>query len=110
MKDAKEKRTDGLKITNQFRSRSGFVYDLQCDSGKLILAITPRESPGDPEDWRVEARTSSQDPAPIVAWGATKREALRETAVAWIANARERTLPAFDWEGVAELLAEVRAV
>jgi hypothetical protein len=111
VKDAKEKkRTDGLKITNQHRSRTGFVYDLQCDTGKLILAITPRETPADPGDWSVEARTSSQDPSPIVAWGATRRDALRETGVAWIANAQARALPTFDWEAVAELLADVRAV
>jgi len=109
-KEVKEKRTDGLKITNQLRSRNGFVYDLQCDSGKVILAITPREKPSDPGDWSVEARTSSQDPAPIVAWGATRRDALRETGIAWIANARARALPTFDWEGIAELLAVVRAI
>jgi hypothetical protein len=106
----KDKTVDGLKITNQFRSRTGFVYDLQCRGDRLVLGIAPRENASDPGEWCVEARTGAKDPDPVVGWGATKLDALREAGVAWVATARERPLPAFDWDAVAKVLAEVRAV
>jgi superfamily II DNA/RNA helicase len=105
-----EKKTDALRITNQFRSRNGFVYDLRCEGATLILSIKPRENPDDPGDWSVEARVRSQDAAPITAWGPTKRDALREVGVAWVASAPSLGLPTFDWTAVATVLSEVSAV
>jgi hypothetical protein len=105
-----DKRSDALKITNQFRSRTGFVYDLKCESARLILSVVPRETPDDPGEWSVEARASTQDSAPITAWGPTKRDALREVGAAWMARAQTLGLPTFDWDAVATVLSEVRAV
>jgi len=105
-----EKKTDGLRITNQFRSRSGFVYDLRCEGATLVLSITPRVKPEDPGAWSVEARVGTKDAVPITAWGPTKRDALREVGAAWMARASSANLPTFDWEAVATALSAVRAV
>jgi hypothetical protein len=105
-----EKKTDLLRITNQFRSRDGFVYDLRCEGTRLTLSVMPRVDAKDPGEWRVEARANAQDPAPITGWGPTKRDALREVGVAWMARAAMLGSPTFDWEAVAKVLSEVRAV
>jgi hypothetical protein len=105
-----EKKTDAQKITNQFRSRSGFVYELRCEGARLILSIMPRENPEDPGAWSVDARVGTQDTAPITAWGPTKRDALREVGAAWMTSAARLDLPTFDWEAIATILSEVRAL
>ena len=46
---------DALKITNQFRSRNGFVYDLKCRGVRLTLNIGQRQNPSDPGEWCVDA-------------------------------------------------------
>ena len=54
----RETNVDAVKITNQFRSKDGFVYDLRSDGARLTVAIMPREHSADPADWKVEARSS----------------------------------------------------
>lgn len=105
-----DKKAGALRITNQFRSRSGFVYDLRCAGVMLVLSIMPKEKPEDPGAWSVEARVGSRGTAPITAWGPTKRDALRDVGVAWGAQASMLGLPALDWEAIATVLSEVRAV
>jgi hypothetical protein len=106
----KEQKTDALKITNQLRSRNGFVYGLKCEGVALILSIMPSENPEDQGAWSVEARVGTKDSTPITAWGPTKRDALREVAAAWAARAAMLGLPTFDWQAVATVLSEVRAL
>lgn len=98
-----------VKITNQFRSRTGFVYDLKCDGQRLVLRIGASEL--QPEDgWHVQAASASSDDTPSVeAYAATRADALREVGRRW-ADSGGPNFPAFDWEAVEKALTAVRAL
>jgi hypothetical protein len=100
-----------IRITNQFRSRNGFVYDFTCDGARLTLSISPRENASDQGEWCIEARTSHAPESLCVArWGPTRLEALREVGRAWDNEAKERGLPLFAWPTVETALTNVRAL
>ena len=107
----KEPKADAAKITDQFRSRSGFVYDLRCDGANLTLFIAPTEQPSDAGAWKVEARTSHSPEMVVIAKdGTTRREALRAVAQWWRSKERELGVPKVDWEAVEKALTQVRAL
>jgi hypothetical protein len=100
-----------LKITNQFRSKAGFVYDLRCDGARLTVNITQRQGAGDAGEWHVEASTkAAASDAAIAAWADTRVAALQEVGRQWSSRAAELGLPTFDWDAVATALTNVRAV
>lgn len=108
-----EKKPDpgALKITNQFRGQTGFVYELSHEGSRLSIRIAPRQNEDDPDAWSIEASTkSAPDLAPFKAWGKTRVDALRAVAVAWEAAGREATVATFNWDDVQKALANVRAV
>jgi hypothetical protein len=105
------KEAASIRITNQFRSRSGFVYDFTCDGARLTLSITPRENSSDEGEWRIEARTSHLAESLVIAsWAATRLDALRDVGRAWDEQAKERGLPLFAWPSVEKALQDVRAL
>ncbi len=108
---AEKKDETALRITDQFRSRTGMNYDLKANGSRLTLLVSPRATPEDPGEWRVEA-SSSQVPGstPIVCWAPSKLEAIRDVGVAWSAEALLHGLPSFNWEAVSTALRAVRAV
>jgi hypothetical protein len=111
MTEAKEPKVEVIKITDQFRSRNGFVYDFRFEGSRLTLSIAPREGPTDPGDWKVEARTPhSPEPFIITKWGPTRVDALHELAAAWPSEATTHGLPSFDWAAVEKALKDVRAL
>lgn len=111
MTEAKEPKAEVIKITDQFRSRTGFVYDFRFEGSRLTLSISPRENATDPADWKIEARTPhGSEPFILTKWGPTRVETLHELAAAWAAEAVPRGLPAFDWAGVENALKDVRAL
>jgi|HubBroStandDraft_1064217.scaffolds.fasta_scaffold390911_2 hypothetical protein len=106
-----ETETDATKITNQFRSRTGFVYDLKSSGVRLTLNISQKQNSADPDEWCVDARVSSTpEAAPIEAWAGTRIDALREVGRLWTTKGVALGLPTCDWDGVATALAGVRAV
>ncbi len=106
-----EKEKNPVRITNQFRSRTGFVYDLTCESVRLTVDIMPRSNQDDEGDFRVEAKSNAApDAEPIFAWGRTKSDALREVATQWVAKGEGAGLPVLDWDAVTSALTAVRAV
>jgi hypothetical protein len=105
------KEAASIRITNQFRSRNGFVYDFTCDGARLTLSISQRENAADEGEWRIEARTNHAPEALVVArWGPTRLEALREVGRAWDSEAAGRGLPLFAWQSVETALTDVRAI
>ena len=113
--NAREKKTAGtprgLRIMNQFRSKSGFVYDLKSDTDRLTIGIAPVDEADATSDWVAEARCGSRDEGTsVVGRGATRGDAVREIARAWQPRAVAHELPVIDWEAVAAALADVRAV
>jgi hypothetical protein len=108
---AEPKDRDALRITDQFRSARGMVYDLRCHDSRLSVCIAPRANAHDPGEWRVEAWTGHLADAVVVTeWGATKAVTLSAVGHFWVEHALERALPAFDWDAVAKALIAVRAL
>jgi hypothetical protein len=104
-------KANALKITNQYRSKTGFVYDLKCNGMRLTVGIAPRQGPTDPGEWCVEGQAGSlPDMLPIAAWGPTRSETLSEVGRQWVSKTAELGLPEFDWVAVAAVLADVRAI
>lgn len=95
---------------NQFRSRTGFVYDLKENGARLTVSISQRQGVTDPGEWSVAARAGAPADAAIEAWGPTRTDAFREVARLWAEKALLLHLPSFDWEAVATALSEVRAL
>jgi hypothetical protein len=107
----KSKNESGLRITQQFRSGSAMVYDFRDNGSRLTLKIFQRQSAAEPGDFRVEAATGTGPDVPVIAgWGATRTEALQEVGKSWSAAGNASGLPVFDWEAVARVLGEVRAL
>lgn len=105
-----EKDKDALRITNQFRSKGGMVYDMRFHGERLTVVVTPRSGEENGGDWRVEARAGGRpEEDTIERWGATRIDALRAVGGAWTEQLAGR-LPQFDWDAVAKVLTAVRAV
>src|SRR5262245_34457573 len=105
-----ERNKDGLRITNQFRSKNGLVYDFKCEGTRLTISITPRQASTDGGDWHVDARPSpAPEGAPSGAWGSTRVDALSEVGRLWGLEVRSRGFPPVDWDAVREALSAVRA-
>lgn len=108
---AEPKDKDALRITDQFRSNRGSVYDLRCQGSRLTVCIAERNNSQDPGNWRVEAWTGPRGDANVIAeWGTTRAVALSAVGRLWAEHASERGLPSFDWESVAKALGDVRAL
>jgi len=100
-----------LRITNQFRSSTGFAYDLKANGERLTLSILSRQATQEPGQWLVAARLGSAPDTPAIeASGPTRLDALREVGRRWQEQAIELRLPSFDWDAVAKALADVRAI
>jgi hypothetical protein len=107
-----ERDEESVRITQQFRARDAMVYDLRGSAGRLTLRVTGQGG-GDqaPMEWRIEASTSSDPDAVVVAeGGATRADALRAVGRSWDEKRVENNLPVFDWQSVARALAAVRAI
>jgi len=107
-----DKGKDTLKIINQFRDKGGMGYDLKCEGARLSLLVAPSRTIGDAGEWRVEARAgrTAKGAHVVTEWGHTRSEALQAVGHAWASKELTHNLPMFDWEAVAEVLTEVRAL
>jgi hypothetical protein len=111
MKNA-ERTTTALKIMQQTRIKGGMSYSLKCEGVLLTLTISPRTSEEDRDAWHVAARAKrpERDDVAMDEWGPTRIDALRALGRTWVSNQFDHGLGMFDWEAVAKVLAEVRAV
>lgn len=107
MKPSAADRKDGLRISVQYRTKHGKVYELTRGNEILALHISPPDTGS--ENWHVEARLgAAAGPAIADGWGATATAALDATALAW--SSRDPGLTVFDWEAVTRELKGVQAV
>jgi hypothetical protein len=98
------------KITMQYRSPNGFVYELD-DSGVPLEIRISREPPfAKTGDWYVAAHQGRKADAIVSEAAATGSEALQRIEQSWVAKTSELNLPAFDWAAVATALQTVRAI
>lgn len=102
--------TDKLRITDQFRTRAGMVYELRQHGARLTLLISERAADDGVANWHVEASSNVAPGAAIEQVASTRADALRMTGVQWVADCGARGLPTFDWEAVAHALTAVRAI
>ena len=106
-----EKAPEGLKITNQFRSKNGFVYDFKLLETRMSLNISPRESDADEGDWRVDAQVRrSSDSVVITGWGATRADAVADVGRSWASKSSELQFPTYERDAVVKMLSQVRAL
>ena len=111
MRDKSEPNEHPVKITQQYRARTGMTYDLKGDGHRLTVHICPREKESDGGDWRVDASMAPTRDTPVVSeWGPSRADALRAAGTAWTSRATAEGLPAFDWDAVAKALQAVRAI
>lgn len=107
-----DKGKDTLKIINQFRDNRGMGIDLKCEGALLSLLVAPRRQGDDAGEWRVEARAgrAARGAHVVTEWGHTRSEALQAVGRTWASKELTHNLPMFDWEAIAEVLTEVRAL
>jgi len=102
-------RATGPKITVQYRTKRGKVYELQSSADALSLHFSLDAAPPGSGSWHIEAHSRGESsPPPVDGWGATPAEALKDVARAW--NAQSPLHADFDWEAVAKELHGVRAL
>jgi len=95
------------RISVQYRTKQGKVYEITRGNDVLALCISPPEL--DSDKWHVEARLGTA-PGAVVAdgWGTTATAALSATALAW--TSQIPVLTVFDWDAVTRELKGVHAV
>jgi hypothetical protein len=107
-----EKNSTALRIMQQCRVKGGMAYGLKCEGVLLTLIVSPRVSAEDRDEWHVQARAKrpARDDVLFEEWGPTRIDALRAVGRSWASNEAHHGLGMFDWDAVARVLAEVRAV
>ncbi len=99
------------KVTMQYRSGAGKVFELESAGNILDVHVSPRQAPENAGEWLVAAQDRRGGDAVVISeWGATRGEALDKVSRAWIAQMSERNLTAFDWVAVTSTLVAVRAI
>jgi hypothetical protein len=99
------------KVTMQYRSTHGRVYELESAGVMLDVHVTQQQASEKPGEWLVAAQSGRTADAVVIAETAiTRTEALRKVGCAWVAQAPELGLPAFDWTAVTNALLSVRAI
>jgi hypothetical protein len=99
------------KVTMQYRSGAGKVFELESAGKMLDVRVTPGEGPDGAGEWLVAAQDCRGGGAVVISeWGATPSEALDKVSRSWVAQMSERNLNAFDWSAVTSSLLAIRAI
>lgn len=98
------------KVTMQYRSLTGFVYELDNLGVALELRVSRQPPWGNTGDWCMTAHQGRKTDAIVSESAATRAEALNQVERSWVAKAPELNLPVFDWAAVATALQSVRAI
>lgn len=90
-----------VAVTQQFRSRTGMVYEVACGAEQLTFCVLrrPEDSSG---DWHIEASAKATEGV-STATGPTRQVAFDTLARSWMT--RE-----LDWPGIELVLKSVRAL
>ncbi|HEY0467166.1 MAG TPA: hypothetical protein VGC79_23360 [Polyangiaceae bacterium] len=102
------------KVTMQYRSGAGKVFELESAGHMLDVRVTPREAADVANaagPWHVAAQDRRSAGAVVISeWGATRGEALEKVSRAWVEQMSERNLTPFDWLAVTRTLQAIRAI
>jgi len=97
------------KVTMQYRSGAGKVFELESAGQMLDVHVTPREDAAG--QWQVAAHDRRSAGAVVISEsGATRSEALEKVSRAWAEQMTERNLTPFDWIAVTSTLQSIRAI
>lgn len=103
----KTDKTPKVRITHQFRSAGGMVYDLKCEEIRVTISMQSTSE----IEWNVEAMAKqTPDPPKVRATGPSRGEALGVLADAWRARNGAFGYPPLDWAAIREALATVQAI
>jgi len=106
-----EKPEPPCKVTMQYRSGAGKVFELESAGKMLDVHVTPHEGSNTADHWRVAAHDRRSAGAIVIAeTGATRGEALEKVSRAWAEQMTERNLTPFDWTAVTSTLQAIRAI
>jgi hypothetical protein len=99
------------KVTMQYRSGAGKVFELESAGRLLDVHVTPRQESEIGGEWHVTAQDRRGGDATIIAeWGATRGEAFEKVSRAWVEQMSARNLSPFDWVAVTKTLQAIRAI
>ena len=99
------------KVTMQYRSGAGKVFELESAGQMLDVHVTPREASDSAGQWQVAAHDRRSAGAFVISEsGATRSEALEKVSRAWVEQMTERNLTPFDWIAVTSTLQAIRAI
>ena len=99
------------KVTMQYRSGAGKVFELESAGLMLDVHVTPREASDSAGQWQVAAHDRRSAGANVICEsGATRGEALEKVSRAWVEQMTERNLTPFDWIAVTSTLQAIRAI
>jgi hypothetical protein len=107
-KGASTKDDARVVMTQQYRDRLGFTYELSC-AGKLLTLrfVLP---PDDAQDWQVEARLLPGSSSPVIARGMTREQAFQALVRACGEGENKAAEWQLDWDGIAAALRAVRGL
>jgi hypothetical protein len=106
-----EKPEPPCKVTMQYRSGAGKVFELESAGKMLDVHVTPHEDGASAKHWRVAAHDRRSAGAIVISEiGATRGEALEKVGRAWVEQMTERNLTPFDWTAVTNTLQAIRAI
>ena len=99
------------KVTMQYRSGAGKVFELESAGQMLDVHVTPSEAADSARRWQVAAHDRRSAGGVVISEsGATRGEALEKVSRAWIEQMAERNLTPFDWIAVTSTLQAIRAI
>ncbi|MET0593146.1 MAG: hypothetical protein ABW133_10625 [Polyangiaceae bacterium] len=105
---AKDEKKQAARITGQFRSRDGMVYDFICESIRITISVTPSDVE---HEWRAEAVAKQLPHAPSVnGIGLSRGAAIDALAQSWKSEDQAEGVPWLDWVAIREALTAVRAI
>jgi hypothetical protein len=104
--------THPAKITAQFRTALGMVYELDCDGVKLTIKTTPEDA--SEKAWRVEASiaaaTEANGAMVIAASAPSRAAAFAEVSRLWKEDGANTLIVGLDWSAITKALSTVRAI
>jgi len=105
---AKDERKPAARITGQFRSRDGMVYDFICESIRITISVSPSELD---HQWNADAIAKQLPGAPSMrGTGPSRGAAIDALAESWESKDGAAGTPRLDWSAIREAMTAVRAI
>ena len=105
---AKEEKKTAARITGQFRSRDGMVYDFICESIRMTISVAPADRD---DQWNAEAIAKQLPGATSMrGTGLSRGAAIDALAENWQSKDGAVGTPRLEWGAIREAMTSVRAI